>query len=112
TSSQRSAVLAVRDFPGGEPTPLVLEVGIAVANPSDAAAALTATLFDANGVQLAQVPLSLPARGHVAKFASEMFPTAPPKFTGKIVVNSSTPFVMMNLLIEGNVLASLPVFRQ
>ena len=112
TSSQQFTIFAFRDFPEGEPNPSLTDVGVAVANPSDAAATLTATLFDINGVQLAQGPISLPPRGHTAKFTGEMFPTAPSKFAGKIVVTSATPFAMMNLLIEGTLMTSLPVFRQ
>ena len=102
TPSQQWTVFALRES---------VDVGIAVANPSDAAMTLTATLFDTAGVQLAQAPISLVPRGHTAKFTREMFPNVPPPFVGKIVITAATPFVMMSLYFDGTVMTSLPVFQ-
>jgi hypothetical protein len=106
TPSQQWTVFAVKD---SENSPV--DIGIAAANPSDVAITLTATFFDPNGVQLAQSPISLAPRGHLAKFSGEMFPSVPVPFVGKIVVTSSTPFVMMSLFIDGAVMTSFPAFR-
>jgi hypothetical protein len=88
----------------------VLETGIALANPTGAAANVTGTFFDWDGVQVAQQVIPLPARGHVARFVGELFPGIGAAIVGKIVLTSSTPFLVTNLMIQGSEMTSTPVF--
>src|SRR5262245_51946321 len=64
------------DFP--TETDATLNTGIAIANPSTSTAYVLATLWDSStGLSIANTTLSLPPNGHVARFLTEMFPSAP-----------------------------------
>jgi hypothetical protein len=102
---QHVMIAAVRNIGEG------LNVGIAMANLSDAPAQITAALFNSSGLPGPQVTFTLPARGHRALFVSELFPTLAPVFFGKVTFSSSTPVIAMNLLFDETRMTSIPAFR-
>jgi hypothetical protein len=63
------------NFPRVIPPAEFATTGFAVANPGPAAAAVTFTLYAADG-SFQQSPLTIPARGQRARLASELFPSA------------------------------------
>jgi hypothetical protein len=50
--------------------------GYAIVNPESSSAAVTFTLFDADGEPQATTPQTIPARGQLARLGRELFPTA------------------------------------
>ncbi|MGI8785709.1 MAG: IPT/TIG domain-containing protein [Acidobacteriota bacterium] len=90
------------------------ETAIAIASPGNPAMAVTFDLFDRNGVHLGATTQTLPAAGHLAKLASELFPGLPEGFTGLIEITSPLPIVPITLKLTTNargdrLLTSLPV---
>src|SRR5262249_38157546 len=97
-------------FAGVEPTlvgwVLVDQVrgrtGIAFVNPGaiDATAALT--LRDSNGQQIARQTQILRARGHLARYVTEIFPMTPDDFRGRLTFESDQPVGAIALLESPN----------
>jgi len=74
--------------------------GIALANPSDAPANITATAFQSDGITPAGYslgPVTLAANGHASNFADSFVPGLPPDFTGILELSSTTPFAALTL---------------
>lgn len=79
-------VTPVRRTSGG------INTGVALFNITDEAVMITLTLRDQNGATLAPSasPLELPAKGHLARFITELFPDIVPEgFEGTLVVQVS-----------------------
>ena len=106
TAHQELITAVTRDDPDG------VDVGIAVANPSDSALVVTATLSDADGVQVRQTTLSLAPRGQRAIFSHELFPNTAGTFDGRITLTAPAAFTAMSLLLDGPLMTSLPIFRR
>jgi hypothetical protein len=71
-----SAILGA-DFAAETDTSTGLNTGIALVNPTSTASGVVVTLWDpATGNALASTPISLSANGHIAKYLTELFPTA------------------------------------
>ncbi|MBI4456293.1 MAG: hypothetical protein HY644_10380 [Acidobacteria bacterium] len=88
------------------------DTGLAFSNTSDQENTLTLTLFGGrSGQQLQTTTLKLPPNGHVAKFISELFPTAPniTAMEGSVSISGSLPFSAMTLRVDGTVLTTLPI---
>jgi hypothetical protein len=84
--------------------------GVALSNPNNTAANVTLTLKDSNSTQLAQTSVTIPPMGHMAHYASELFPAIPPgEFQGKIEVLSTQPLAGITLRQRGSVFTSLPI---
>jgi hypothetical protein len=68
------------------------------------------TLRDANSNPLSQTSVSIPAMGHLAKCANELFPGIPSgEFEGKIDIISTQSLAGLTLRQRGSVFTSLPV---
>jgi hypothetical protein len=85
--------------------------GIALANPNSTAATVTLILRDANSSELSRIAVGIPAMGHLARYANELFTGIPPgEFKGKIDVISTQPLAGLTLRQQGgSVFTSLPV---
>jgi hypothetical protein len=85
--------------------------GVAIANPNASTAAdVTLILTDKNATEVARTSVTIPGRGHVAKYSSELFPQLRSgSFEGKIEVVSSQPVVALTLRQVGALFTSLPV---
>jgi hypothetical protein len=84
--------------------------GVALANPNNTAPNVTLTLKDSNSIQLAQTSMTIPAMGHMAGHAADLFPAIPAgEFQGKIEVLSTQPLAGLTLRQRGSVFTSLPV---
>jgi hypothetical protein len=60
--------------------------------------------------EVGRTSVSIPPNGHLARYASELFPGAPlAAFEGKIEIISSRPLVALTLRQRENVFTSLPV---
>jgi hypothetical protein len=76
--------------------------GVAVVNPSSSAITLYVQL---NNAQASVTPCpnqTLPANGHLAKFAHELCPNIPNPFLGTLTLTSSTAFAATNLMSGTN----------
>ncbi len=88
--------------------------GVALANPSAQSALVTFTLVDRYGSTLDSTTRTLPAKGHLAIFAHELFPSLPGTFTGLMEINSPVPVAPITLKLVINqqndlILTTLPV---
>jgi hypothetical protein len=85
--------------------------GVALANPNSTAATVTLILRDANSSELSRISVVVPAMGHLARYANELFSGMPPgEFNGKIEVISTQPLAGLTLRQQGDsVFTSLPV---
>ncbi len=84
--------------------------GVAVANPNTAPATLTLILRDSNSNEVARSSATVPAMGHLAKYAGEIFAGIPSgDFEGKMEVMSTLPIVAITLRQRGPVFTSLPI---
>jgi hypothetical protein len=84
--------------------------GIALANPYTNSSTVTLTLTDANSNQLAQTTVTLPAMGHLARYANELFSAIPSgEFDGKINVSGTNPVIALTLRQRGTAFTSLPI---
>jgi hypothetical protein len=88
----------------------ITATGVALANPNNTGANVTLTLKDSNSTQLAQTSVTIPAMGHLARYAAELFTAIPPgEFQGKIEVLSTQPLAGLTLRQRGAVFTSLPI---
>lgn len=88
--------------------------GVAIASPNNSAAKVTFNLLDRNGSFINTRSRDLPARGHVAVFADELFPELAPGFTGLMEITSSLAIAPITLKLTTNrrsepILATLPI---
>jgi hypothetical protein len=70
--------------------------GLALFNAGSGNAAITAILRGTDGVESARATMSLKGNGHLAKFATELFPSLS-NFRGTLVVQSSIPIAALVL---------------
>ncbi len=90
------------------------ETGLAVANTGSQEQEVTLALLDRYGVSQEETTRIVPAGGHFAILATELFPSITLGFTGQIEVRSSEPFAAVTLKLTINsrgelVLTTLPV---
>jgi hypothetical protein len=74
--------------------------GLAIANISDAAAAITIDALQTDGVTTAGTSngaLTLAAHGHDAKFVDQLIAGLPAEFTGILDISSTTPFTALTV---------------
>ena len=88
--------------------------GVAIANPAAQPVDATFVLLDRNGSTLGSVSRALPARGHLAIFAHELFPGLSNSFTGVMEIRSPSAIVPITLKLTTNarsdsILTTLPV---
>jgi hypothetical protein len=84
--------------------------GVALANPNSTAANVTLILRDANSSELSRISVVIPAMGHLARYANELFTGIPPgEFEGKIDVISTQPLAGTTLRQRASVFTSLPI---
>ncbi|HSR52760.1 MAG TPA: hypothetical protein VLV83_18205 [Acidobacteriota bacterium] len=87
--------------------------GVALANTADIANSLEFDLLDPNGTVLASSNEQIPARGHLARFADEIFDLGE-GFTGILEIRAQEPVVPITLKLTTNqrdqqVLTTLPI---
>ncbi len=90
------------------------ETGIAIANTGNPATSVVLELMDRLGGSLATTTVDLPAGGHVAKLAYELFPDMPQGFSGECEIRAQVPVVPITLKLTTNkrndfLLTTLPV---
>jgi sugar lactone lactonase YvrE len=88
--------------------------GVALANPSDSPATVVLDLLDRYGGPIDSASRTLPARGHIAIFAHELFPDLASSFTGLLEISSTVAVAPVTLKLTINargdsVLSTLPV---
>jgi len=84
--------------------------GIALVNPNTVSANVDLILRDSNAKELTRQTLTVPAMGHIAKYAHELFPgVSLPESGGKIEIVSTQALVGLTLRQQGGAFASLPV---
>jgi hypothetical protein len=74
--------------------------GLAIANPGVAGLDVKLKAYHADGKAVAEggeVPLSLDAVGHTARFVSQLLPALPAGFEGILDISSTSPFVALTL---------------
>ena len=89
------------------------ETGVAIASPGNDASTVTFELLDRNGFSIDSVDIEIPAAGHLALFANELF-LLPLGFTGLMEIRSQVPMVPITLKLTTNqrgdsILTTLPV---
>jgi hypothetical protein len=83
---------------------------IALVNPNTFRADVTLILRDSNSNELARSSISVPAMGHLAKYAGEIFSGTPSAdLQGKIEVVSTQSVAAITLRQRGQIFTSLPV---
>jgi hypothetical protein len=101
----RSMSVFVESGPG-------ISTGVAIANPGlfTNPADVTLILRDSSSNEVARTSLSIPHLGHVAKYVSELFPSAAVgNFHGKIEIVSSAPVAVLSLRQKQSIFTSLPI---
>jgi hypothetical protein len=76
--------------------------GVAVVNPSSGMITLNVQLNNAQGSVTTCPNQTVPANGHLARFASQLCPSIPNPFLGTLTLSSSTPFVATTLMSGTN----------
>jgi hypothetical protein len=90
------------------------QTGVAIASPGNPQTTVTFELLSRNGgLAIEETTLSLPAQGHLAVFAHELF-ELPPGFTGLMEITSPVPVVPITLKLTENqrghpILTTLPI---
>ena len=107
----RRFLLPVESDPGSE-----VQTGVALANPQDSAVEVALTLRGEDGKPITggSASLSLPARGQLAQFPSEIFDAQLidlSNFRGTLEVSASQPVVGMAIRVSPGEFATLPVTR-
>jgi hypothetical protein len=90
------------------------DTGLAAVNPGSTEQVLTFALMDRYGVSFEETTRTLPAGGHLALMATQLFPSTALGFTGQIQVRSPEPIAAVTLKLTTNsrgdlVLTTLPV---
>src|SRR2546427_4302923 len=86
------------------------QIGLAIANDSDAANNYNIVVDDGSGGVAAQVPLTLGPRTSIAKYLSELV-ALPPNYVGRVTVSSTTTTgtsSIIGLRYTGNLFATIP----
>ncbi len=85
--------------------------GVAIANPNDQPNDITVGLFDKDGKQVASLEFTLPARGHLARFVTELFPNIRgiDEMEGSLAIKGSLAFSALALRFEGLEFTATPV---
>ncbi|MDA2933392.1 IPT/TIG domain-containing protein [Acidobacteria bacterium AH-259-D05] len=88
--------------------------GVAIANPQNIATTVTFDLLNSSGSFLQRTTQDLSARGHVAKFADELFSDLEPGFTGLMEITSSVAIAPVSLKLTTNarnhpIITTLPI---
>jgi len=86
-------------------------VGVALLNSQATSNTITVDLYDRMGFVAASRDVTLPANGHLAKFATELFPQLASEldFDGALSVRSSLDFYALALRLTDDKIATLPV---
>jgi hypothetical protein len=88
------------------------QLGIAIANTSDAAVEIVIKAIDDTGNQVGQGTVQLPAKGQVSKFLFEML-SLPPQFVGRVLISTNPSNVgniyAIGLRLTGYVMTTIPV---
>ncbi len=89
------------------------QTGVAIASPGNAALTVTFDLLDRNGLFIDRRTRQIPASGHLAIFADELF-ELPQDFTGQMDISAPLDFVPITLKFTTNtrgefILTTLPV---
>ena len=91
TASAFRMYVKIDGLPGD---PLSIQSGIAVANPYATPATLTLELYQSNGASTGLVStVNVPARGQIAKFFIDIFPSVALPFEGLVRIVTNTPGV-------------------
>jgi len=96
------------------------DLGIAIANPNNAAATVTFTLTKFDGTQVASTTLAVLARQQISKFVTELFPPPAPgtfstqvpipsEFTGTLAVTSTVPISLLGVRFRRSAHSVLPL---
>ena len=90
------------------------QTGLALANPNSGELEVTLALLDRYGTSQEETTRTLPAEGHFAILATELFSSVTLGFTGQIEVRSPSPIAAVTLKLTTNsrgelVLTTLPV---
>lgn len=106
-----SAIVPLRSMSVFVETGATTSTGIAIANPNATGdpAAVTLILRDSNSNEVARTSLSILPNGHLARYASELFPSVSLTALGKIEIISSRPVIALTLRQRDTVFTSLPV---
>ena len=89
--------------------------GISVVNPNDAAATVTFTLRNQQGVTIGVRTLTVGGRQQISRFVTELFAGVPElsqPMTGLVFINSSVAVGVLGLAFQGPSFTSLPVATQ
>ncbi|MFQ5928385.1 MAG: hypothetical protein ACE5MK_01710 [Acidobacteriota bacterium] len=89
-----------------------VSTGLAMANPSNQELSAVLSLFDGSGSQIGEKIVSLPPKGHVARFLTEIFEldsANPSEFVGSVGISSNLPIVAVSLRLHELRVASVPV---
>ena len=88
------------------------QLGVAIANTSNAAVEIVIRALDSNETQVGQATVQLPAKGQVAKFLFELL-TLPPGFVGRVLISTNPANVgniyAIGLRLTGYVMTTIPV---
>lgn len=101
SESSRFATLFVSKNGSGQNT------GIALVNPNSSPISVNLTLQNQSGEAIQTIPVSLPARGQIARFFDEIFGSVGP-FDGTISISSMSRFSVVALLLDWEQLSTLP----
>jgi len=85
-------------------------LGLAIANAAGTSASVTLTLRDPDGRTVSSASLSLPARGQIARFLTELFPQGVivAAFRGSVTMQSSIPVSIIGIRFSGAEFSTLP----
>jgi len=86
------------------------QLGLAIANDTDAQSTYTIAVDDGNGTVAAKVTRTLPPRTSIARYLYELV-TLPPSYVGRVTVTSTTTTgtsSIIGLRYSGNVFATIP----
>jgi hypothetical protein len=87
-------------------------VGLAIANSGATSAAITLTLRNEDGgVASSPISLSIPARGQIAQFVTELISQGAigDAFRGSLTIQSSTPVSIVGLRFSGQEFSTIPI---
>jgi hypothetical protein len=88
------------------------DTGVALVNPDNADPLdFTLELYSPTGTLISQRAINLPRRGHIARYATELFNTVPGinEFEGSLVIRAPRPFAGITLRSAGVLLTSVPL---
>jgi hypothetical protein len=86
-------------------------LGVAISNPGDSDANILMTLRDADGLLLAEQPITVLPGRQTSRFVTEFFadqPSVPQNVTGSIIIESDIPVAMIGFRLRGMNFSTLP----